>query len=103
MLKKIKEGEDFEELAKGDVILDSEKLTDELFTDLDKNIKRKNILLDHLIARFAEKFSDYAFLMKELYGSYAEQAVVDAKTKFLSEYGEIIDKNILTEKYLLKF
>lgn len=87
---------DFEELAKGDIILDSEKLTDTLFTDLDKNIKRKNILLDHLISRFAEKFSDYAFLMKELYGSFAEQAVVDAKTKFLAEYGEIVDENDVT-------
>lgn len=87
---------DFEELAKGDVILDSEKLTDELFADLDKNIKRKNILLDHLISRFAEKFSDYAFLMKELYGSFAGQAVVNAKTKFLAEYGEIIDENGVT-------
>ncbi|NOR75030.1 MAG: hypothetical protein GQ525_07705, partial [Draconibacterium sp.] len=86
----VKDIKDFEELAKGDVILDSEKLTDTLFTDLDKNIKRKNILLDHLISRFAEKFSDYAFLMKELYGSFAEQAVVDAKTKFLAEYGEIV-------------
>ncbi len=84
---------DFEELAKGDVILDSEKLSNELFTDLDKNTKRKNILLDHLISRFAEKFSDYAFLMKELYGSFAEQAVVDAKTKFLAEYGEIVDEH----------
>ena len=89
----VKDIKDFEELAKGDIILDSEKLTNELFTDLDKNIKRKNILLDHLISRFAEKFSDYAFLMKELYGSFAEQAVVDAKEKFLAEYGEIVDEN----------
>ena len=92
----VKDIKDFEELAKGDIILDSVKLTDKLFTGLDKNIKRKNILLDHLIARFAEKFSDYAFLMKELYGSFAEQAVVDAKTKFLSEYGEIINENGVT-------
>ncbi|NQU52328.1 MAG: hypothetical protein HQ522_07285 [Bacteroidetes bacterium] len=66
-------------------------LTKNLLTKLDENIKRKNILLDHLIARFAEKFSDYAFLMKELYGSYAEKAIVNSKEIFLSEYGEITE------------
>ncbi|MCF6357555.1 MAG: hypothetical protein L3J54_07085, partial [Draconibacterium sp.] len=84
---------DFEELANGDVILNSGKLNDELFANLDKNIKRKNILLDHLISRFAERFSDYAFLMKKLYGCFAERAVVNAKTKFLSEYGEIVNED----------
>ena len=67
-------------------------LTNKLLSKLDENIERKNILLDHLIARFAEKFSDYAFLMKQLYGDYAEQAIVNSKELFLAEYGEIVNK-----------
>ncbi|KJF43758.1 hypothetical protein [Draconibacterium sediminis] len=67
-----------------------EQLTKKLLADLDDNITRKNQLLDHLLARFAENFSQYSFLMKQLYGNYAGQAVVNAKQTFLSEYGEIV-------------
>ena len=89
---------DFEKLAKKDenenkIILDSELLNDELLTDIGKNIARKNIILDHLIGRFAEKFSEYTFLMKQLYGSFASRAVVNAKEIFLWEYGETTDIN----------
>ena len=84
---------DFDELANGDAILNSEKLSKKLFNDPSKNTERKHILLDHLMARFAEKFNDYAFLMKQLYGSYSEQAVINSKEIFLSEYGEIVNKN----------
>lgn len=83
---------DFDELVKDYNTANANVLTNKLLGKLDKNIERKNILLDHLIARFAEKFSNYAFLMKELYGSYAEQTIVNSKEKFLSEYGEI-EKN----------
>jgi len=84
---------DFKELVKHYDISDPDALTRELLSGLDQNIERKNVLLDHLLARFSEKFSDYAFLMKELYGSYAEQAIVNSKEVFLSEYGEILDDN----------
>lgn len=80
---------DFETLVNDYDVSNPAVLTNKLLAELDKNIERKNILLDHLIARFAERFSDYAFLMKELYGSFAEQAVVNSKEIFLSEYGEI--------------
>ena len=65
---------------------DPEKLTQELLAELDNNIERRNKLLDHLIARFAEKFSEYAFLMKQLYGNYADQAVLNSKENFLTDY-----------------
>lgn len=84
---------DYDELALGAVILDSEKLNNKLFNNAQKDIERKNILLDHLIARFAENFNNYAFLMKQLYGNYSEQAVINSKEVFLSEYGEIVNKN----------
>jgi len=61
-------------------------LTDLLFAGLDRNIERKNRLLDHLIARFAERFSDYTFLMKQLYGDYASEAILHSKENFLKDY-----------------
>ncbi|MDD2303240.1 MAG: hypothetical protein PHP53_00990 [Prolixibacteraceae bacterium] len=61
-------------------------LTDLLFAELDHNIERKNRLLDHLIARFAERFSDYTFLMKQLYGDYASEAILHSKENFLKDY-----------------
>lgn len=70
-----------------------ELLTEKLLSELDDNISRKNKLLDHLLARFAEKFSEYSFLMKELYGAFADQSILDAKQVFLSEYGERVNIN----------
>lgn len=66
-------------------------LTQKLLHNLDDNIARKNELLDHLLARFSERISEYSFLMKQLYGDYAAEAVVHAKEVFLAEYGEIVD------------
>ncbi len=89
----VKDIKGFEELVNDYDTEDNENLTAKILSKLDNNIERKNILLDHLIARFAEKFSDYAFLMKQLYGTYAEQAILGSKETFLSEYGEITDEN----------
>lgn len=89
----VKDIKGFEELVNDYDTDDNENLTAKILSKLDNNIERKNILLDHLIARFAEKFSDYAFLMKQLYGTYAERAILESKETFLSEYGEITDKN----------
>lgn len=77
---------DFDELVSNYPTSDAEELTDLLFDDLDNHIDRKNRLLDHLIARFAEKFSDFAFLMKELYGDYANEAILNSKENFLKDY-----------------
>lgn len=67
--------------------------TDELSTllmgSLDDADGRKNKFLDHLIGRFAEKFSEYTFLMKELYGSHSKEMIVYTKQEFLKEYVEI--------------
>src|SRR5690606_31211225 len=45
-----------------------ENITDLLFSNLDDKVKRRNQMLDHLLSRFAESFSEYAFLMRQLYG-----------------------------------
>ncbi len=67
---------------------DADFLIRKLLSELDDNITRKNQVLDHLLARFSERFSEYSFLMKELYGTFADQSIINAKEIFLSEYGE---------------
>ncbi len=82
---------DFNELVK-EYSTKSDVLTDSLLSFLDKKMQRKNELLDHLLARFSEEFSNYAFLMKQLYGNAADLVVVQTKEKFLAEYGEIVNE-----------
>lgn len=84
----VKDIRGFEDLVKNYPQNDDDLLSEKLFKKLDFPIDRKNKLLDHLMARFAEKFSDFAFLMKELYGSYADEAVLISKEKFLRDYPE---------------
>ena len=52
--------------------------------------ERRNQFLDHLIARFAERFSDYAFIMKLIYGDErAKFQILKAKANFLNDYKTI--------------
>lgn len=78
-----------------ELLKDSEKYKDEeqlsaLFYSGfdDRNQKKRNEILDHLLARFAESFGDYAFLMQKIYGEFADDAVLATKERFLSEYAE---------------
>ena len=68
---------------------DADVLSENLFGHLDDAIKRNNLLKDHLIARFAERFAEYAFLMKSLYGSVSDEIVLQNKSDFLSNYSTI--------------
>jgi uncharacterized protein len=63
-----------------------DELTDALYEELDNSVERRNEILDHLISRFAETFSDYTFLMKSLYGKAADEIVLSNKQNFLNEY-----------------
>jgi uncharacterized protein len=65
---------------------DNDLLSKQLFEGLADDIARRNELLDHLLARFAENFSRYAFVMKELYGSFTSEMVLKSKEIFLHEY-----------------
>jgi hypothetical protein len=84
--KAVKDIKGFNELVNDYPVDDPEALTNNLFADLTNDVIRKNKLLDHLIARFAEKFSSYAFLMKQLYGNFADNAILQAKQSFLKDY-----------------
>ena len=58
--------------------------------------KKKNQLLDHLISRFAERFSEYAFIMKTIYGeSNANYEVLKAKAKFVMGDEAYVDGNVM--------
>ena len=76
-----------------------EDLTTLLLSDLDDEVARRNEILNHLLSRFAESFSEYAFLMKQLYGSYSDQAVIQTKERFLQEYGMIGCERALSFNY----
>ena len=82
----VKDIENFDELVKSYSSDDDDTLTETLLSKLDNNIERKNVITDHLLARFAETFTEYAFLMKRLYGNYAGEAVLKSKQRMLSDY-----------------
>ena len=52
-------------------------------------LDRRNQILDHLLARFAESFSDYAVLMYRLEGQASLEELVQDKEQFLQSYPEI--------------
>ncbi|WP_348799262.1 hypothetical protein [Flavobacterium adhaerens] len=69
--------------------MDADLLSENLFENLDDTIKRNNLLKDHLISRFAERFAEYAFLMKTLYGTVSDEIVLQNKSNFLANYNTI--------------
>lgn len=76
----------FDELVSDYDTGDDDQLTDALYEELDNSVERRNEVLDHLISRFAETFSDYTFLMKSLYGNSSDEIVLSHKESFLNEY-----------------
>lgn len=66
-----------------------DNLNDLLTSVMDEPLKRRSQVKDHLLARFAERFSDYGFVMKKLYGDTSETSILEAKGYFLGEYGKI--------------
>jgi hypothetical protein len=78
----------FDELV-NDYPATNEEVTDLVFNDFDNNIQRRNQIVDHLLARFAESFGDYAFLMNILYKSAAEEVALNSKREFLKDYKSI--------------
>ncbi|WP_300486241.1 hypothetical protein [Flavobacterium sp.] len=91
----------FETLVKNYVTNDDDKLTDSLYEELDNSVERRNMILDHLISRFAETFSDYTFLMKTLYGASTDEIVLRNKEVFLGEYSTLSADRGLGHNYTL--
>lgn len=84
----VKDIKGFSELVNNYPENSDEELTEGLFAGLDNRVERNNQVLDHLIARFAERFNDYAFLMKQLYGSRSDEMVLRTKEVFLADYDQ---------------
>jgi uncharacterized protein len=56
---------------------------------LDPYVERKNKFLDHLLARFAEQFNEYVFLLHRLYGNNAQDAIIRQKLNFYADYEQM--------------
>ncbi len=85
----VKDVADLEDLVTDYSLNNDDFLTDTLYGTLDNNIERRNAVLDHLISRFAERFTDYTFVMKSLYGDSASEIVLRNKEHFLKDYKEV--------------
>ncbi|UJP63804.1 YegP family protein [Mongoliitalea daihaiensis] len=72
---------DFEDYSKKD-----------LFNNLDDSDRRITQVKNHLIARFAENFGNYAFLMKNLYGDISDEIVYKNMHAFIRNYDSISRK-----------
>ncbi|MCS3870499.1 hypothetical protein J3D55_003415 [Chryseobacterium ginsenosidimutans] len=91
----------FDDLVSDYTINNDDQLTDSLYEELDNSVERRNELLDHLLSRFAETFSDYTFLMKSLYGKSADEIVLSNKENFLNEYTSLSKDRGLGYDYTL--
>lgn len=65
------------------------EITDLVFDKFDNDVERRNLVMDHLLARFAESFGDYAFLMNMLYPGAADEVTLNSKSEFLKDYKAI--------------
>ncbi len=90
-----------DELVSDYSIENDDELTDSLYEELDNSVERRNEVLDHLISRFAETFSDYTFLMKSLYGKSTDEIVLSNKESFLKEYKSLSKDRGLGYNYTL--
>jgi hypothetical protein len=64
-------------------VMDSIAENDDLFHS------RRNRFLDHLMARFAENFADYAMLAYTIEGPKAPEELIEDKLRFLNSYSDI--------------
>lgn len=65
-----------------------EKYLEEMTADSTEDLKRKNKFLNHLLARYGEKFTGYGMLMQDVSGAvYAtDKKLIKDKATFLKEY-----------------
>ncbi|RBW54706.1 hypothetical protein DS884_17305 [Tenacibaculum sp. E3R01] len=95
----IKDIKDFESIANEYPESNDAELTKLLLGQFDNNIERRNSILDHLLARFAERFGEYTFIMKALYGTATDEIVLSNKEAFLKDYKVISSDRGLAFNY----
>jgi hypothetical protein len=69
-------------------VADPVPLITSLLEDEDQAVARRNVFLNHLIARFAEQFHEYASMMHSLFQS-DPVGLIGAKVRFLIDYPKI--------------
>lgn len=84
----------------GDADLIVKRIQD-LVEDKEVQAERRNRFLDHLIARFAERFNDFASIMYSTFGAAPEQ-MASLKCEFLNDYPAISSERSLAWNYSLK-
>lgn len=62
---------------------------------------RRNRFLDHLIARFAEEFTDFANILYSVFGTSMSKNIIEYKCEFLQEYPVISSERSLAYNYTL--
>lgn len=77
------------------------KIIEDSVEDKGLLIERRNRFLDHLIARFAERFNDFANIMYSAFGATPEQ-MVSFKCAFLNDYPAISSERSLAWNFSLK-
>ena len=82
----VKDIEGANDIVNGYENYNDETITALLFDQQDNNIERRNKILDHLLSRFAENFSEYVFVNKTIYGNTTGQVVLRDKENFLKDY-----------------
>ncbi|MET3026064.1 hypothetical protein ABXT06_05255 [Flavobacterium sp. UW10123] len=82
----VKDIEGANEIVEGYDNYTDDSITELLFDQQDNNIERRNKILDHLLSRFAENFSEYVFVNKTIYGNTTDQVVLRDKENFLKDY-----------------
>ena len=88
----VKDIEGANDIVDGYENYNDETITALLFDQQDNNIERRNKILDHLLSRFAENFSEYVFVNKTIYGNTTDQVVLRDKENFLKDY-KVVSKD----------
>ncbi len=98
--KKINEVKEIELLIDGYATMDAAGgLLAGLVNQYDHVTDRKNRLLDHLLSRFAENFTEYVLQMYSLEGQQAAEKVILSKSLLLEEYPQISSRRATAYDY----
>jgi hypothetical protein len=72
----------------------------EIVGTLDNYHERKNRFLDHLIARFAERFSEFVFIMRDMFEENVEDELINYKKQFIRDYPALSRSRFIAANHL---
>ncbi|PHN06360.1 hypothetical protein [Flavilitoribacter nigricans] len=86
----------------GDIFVGYEQAEDrlnDLLANYDDFYQRRHQQLDHLIARFAERFSDYAFMLYDRFDAKVPAFLIGQKEAFLRDYPSLSSRRACAYNY----